>query len=118
MADRKKKKPETSDRLLQRREDLLAEVARMRDILHGSWLERYSTCSQKDCDCHKGHRHGPRFYVVVLKDGRQRQKYVPTSQVDAARRGIARHHQLQECIREITAINLELLRRKEYDNAQ
>ena len=89
----------------------------MADILHGSWVERTSTCARKECDCHKGKRHGPRFYVVVLENGRQRQKYVPNSQAVAAKRGIARARELQEIVREVTAINIELLRRQEYADA-
>jgi len=118
MAKAQKQSSGTTKSLLNKRASLLAEISGMTDILHGSWVERYSTCSRKDCDCHTGARHGPRFYVVVLEEGRQRQKYVPNSQVDAAKSGIARAGELQKIVREVTTINIELLRRQEYTDAR
>ncbi len=85
MQDKKRKK------LLEERSALLSELSGLQNLLHGSWVKRYTTCARSDCHCHTGERHGPRYYVVVNEGGRQKQKYVPKSQVEAAFRGIEQH---------------------------
>jgi hypothetical protein len=101
-------------KLLSERARLLAEMATFSQILHGSWVERFSVCSRPNCECHQGKRHGPRHYLVVREGNRQRQKYVPNAQVDAAQRGIAQHHRLQEIVDRITELNLALMKEDAY----
>ncbi|MGI6495523.1 MAG: DUF6788 family protein [Kiritimatiellia bacterium] len=55
--------------LREQRDALLAGMASLRDLLNGSLVRRYSTCSRKNCACHGGRRHGPRFYLAVTGDG-------------------------------------------------
>ena len=99
----------SKNELLKTRTKLLAELGALSQLLHGSWVERYSVCSRADCKCHRGERHGPRHYLVIHEAGRQRQKYVPNSQRDVAKAGIAQYHRLQEIIDQITKINLALM---------
>lgn len=96
--------------LIARRQRLLQKLADLRLVTHGSYLERHSTCSRPDCACHKGKKHGPRAYVVVYRDGRQRQVYVPKDQLPAVRKGLRQHEQAQELLRKVTDINLKLMR--------
>ena len=96
------------------RSRLLAELKTLSLVLHGSWVERYSTCSIKTCKCHKGERHGPRHYLVINENGRQRQKYIPKSMVESAQNGVQQYKKLMDIIDRITAINLKLIKEKEY----
>lgn len=96
--------------LLDERELLLAEMAGLSLLLHGSWLERYSTCSRPGCACHQGHRHGPRRYLVVNEGGRQRQRYIPARLESVVHKGLAQHHRLQQIVARLTQINLDLMR--------
>jgi len=96
--------------LVQKRSELFVEISKLTSLLHGSLLERYSTCSRKDCQCHKGHRHGPHYCLVVNEDGHQRQKYIQLSQVQAVHSGLSQYKRLQEFIHQITAINLAILK--------
>ncbi len=91
---------------------LLKELSGLTDILHGSWVERFSTCSNKKCRCHKSseYRHGPRRYLVINENGRQKQKYVPNRFVDQAKLGIEQHHRMKEIIDQLTTINLALMK--------
>lgn len=95
---------------------LLAEMATLSHVLHGSWVERYSVCSRPGCECHSGKRHGPRHYLVVNEEGRQRQKYIPNAQVDAALRGIAEYRRLQEIVARITELNLTLMKEGNHES--
>lgn len=99
----------TAKELQKERAGLLAELATLSRLLHGSWVERYSVCSRADCKCRKGQRHGPRHYLVINEAGRQRQKYIANSQVDVAMDGLAQHRRLREIVDRITQLNLSLL---------
>jgi hypothetical protein len=96
--------------LRREREELLGELSELQWLVRGTCLERFSTCSRPNCACHKGQRHGPRNYVVVTREKRQRQIYVPKDQVEALRAGVAQYHRLLEIVDRVTAINLELMR--------
>ena len=103
-------------KLLDERTQLLGELGTLSQMLHGSWVERFSVCSRPNCRCHSGQRHGPRYYLVVYQGGRQRQKYIPNSQVDAAQAGMAEHSRAREIIDRITQINLALMKEDVYED--
>jgi hypothetical protein len=106
----------TAKELLEERAGLLAELGTLSRLLHGSWVERYSVCSRVGCKCRHGERHGPRRYLVVNEDGRQRQKYVANPQVGAALKGIAQYRRLREIVDRITQINLALMKANEHES--
>ena len=106
----------TLKKLLNERARLLVELGTLPHMLHGSWVERYSVCSRPGCRCHSGQRHGPRHYLVVNEDGRQRQKYVPNSQVAAAKAGLTEYRRAREIIDRITQINLMLMKEDAYED--
>ncbi len=89
---------------------LLAELATLSRLLHGSWVERHTVCTRADCDCHRGARHGPRHYLVINEAGHQKQKYVRHAQVQAALQGLAQYRRLQEIVARITHINLVVMK--------
>ena len=100
----------TVEELLDERAGLLSELGALSNMLHGSWVERYSVCSRPGCKCRRGQRHGPRRYLVVNEGGRQRQKYIPNAKVKAALQGVAAYHRVRDIIGRITHINLVLLK--------
>ena len=100
--------------IINERLQLLEELKSLTQILHGSWVERYSICSRKNCKCHKGQRHGPRHYLVINKNGCQRQKYIPNSLVDSTQKGVQQYQRLKDIVDRITCINLELIKEKKY----
>ncbi len=99
-----------SKKLVARRRRLLQKLEALALLVHGSYLERFSTCSRKGCACHQGKKHGPRAYVVIHRDGRQRQVYVPQEQVAAVRKGLRQHEQALALLQQVTDINLKLMR--------
>ena len=100
--------------LKKKRDDLLNELRSFKQLLHGSWVERYSVCSRENCKCRRGEKHGPRRYLVINENGKQKQKYIPNSQVLAVKKGIEEYKQMQEIIMEITKINVQLIREGNY----
>jgi len=101
---------------LTQRDVLIAEIASMPHLLHGSLVERFSGCSRPNCRCKEGHLHGPRTYLSVYHDGRQCQKYIRNSQVSAAKEGIDAYRRLREVVNEITRINVELMKEDAYED--
>ncbi|OQW97030.1 MAG: hypothetical protein BWK77_02860 [Verrucomicrobia bacterium A1] len=95
---------------------MLAELRTLSQLLHGSWVERYSVCARADCKCRRGERHGPRRYLVVSEAGRQRQKYVANSQVKAALQGLAQDRRLREIVARITQLNLALMKENAHES--
>jgi hypothetical protein len=51
---------------------------------------------------------------VVNEGGRQRQKYVANSQVEAAMEGLSQYGRLREIVDAITQLNLALMKENEY----
>ena len=105
----------TVKKLLKERALLLDEPATLPRMLHGSWVERFSVCSRAACRCRSGQRHGPRHYLVVHENGRQRQKYMPNSQVAAAQAGRGEYRGVREIVDQITQINLALMKEDAYE---
>tara|TARA_B100000609_G_C17175781_1_gene414212 strand:+ start:79 stop:441 length:363 start_codon:yes stop_codon:yes gene_type:complete len=97
-------------KLVERRQRLLQELASLTLLTHGSYVERFSTCARKNCACHEGKKHGPRSYVVVYRDGKQRQVYVPKDELKLVRKGLRQHERAMKLVRQITDINLKLMR--------
>jgi len=106
----------TIEKLLKERIGLLAELGTLPHMLHGSWVKRFSVCSRPNCKCHTGDRHGPRHYLVISENGRQRQKYVPNSQAVAAQEGLSDYKRVCEIIDRITHINLALMKEDAYED--
>lgn len=103
-------------KLIEERKKLLDELSTLDQLLHGSWLERYSTCSREKCKCHRGELHGPRYYLVVNENGRQKQKYISIKQKQAARAGVKQGERMLEIVKAITQINLQLIKEGDYND--
>lgn len=100
----------TQQKLLSRRDRLLEKLAGLSLLVQGTYLERFTTCTRKQCACHRDKKHGPRTYVVVYEDKKQRQIYVPQAQISSIRLGLRQYEQLLAAVKEITRINLALMR--------
>jgi hypothetical protein len=99
-----------------RRRRLLQELGKLKVIIRGSYMERYSTCARAQCNCHKGKKHGPRAYVTSGKP--QKQHYVPQSQEKIVRQGIKEYRRLIDLADELTELHLELMREGQLDGSK
>jgi hypothetical protein len=96
--------------LRRKRAALLRDLARLSGLLHGSYLERFTTCSRPRCACHDGRKHGPRTYLIVYRQKRQRQLYIRQADRAAVQRGLHQHEMLTHLVRDLTDVNIQLLR--------
>src|SRR6516162_6708546 len=99
--------------LLARRRRLAGRLGDVEQVLAGSLVEQTRRCGKPGCRCAAGGRHGPYAYFAPKTAGRGRWRYVPASLVAAVRARLVRGEQGAAVLAEISAINAELLARRE-----
>ncbi|MFF2113643.1 DUF6788 family protein [Rhodococcus koreensis] len=99
--------------LLTRRRRLAARLGDVEQVLAGSLVEQTRRCGRPGCRCAEGEPHGPYAYFTPRVAGRGRSRYVPAGLVAAVRARLTRGEQVQAVLVEISAINTELLARRE-----
>jgi hypothetical protein len=101
----------TSRALRARRTRLARSVPDLTGFVAGSLVEQHRKCGKEGCRCTQGEPHGPYVYVSVAG----RLVYVPAGLADVVRDRLEVSARLQTLLEEISAINLELLSRRELD---
>jgi hypothetical protein len=96
-----------------RRRRLAAQLGDVEAVLAGSLVEQTRRCGKPGCRCAEGDPHGPYAYFAAKTAGRGRLRYVPSNLVARVRAGLARGEQVEAVLAEISAINAELLARRE-----
>ncbi|HEY4851327.1 MAG TPA: DUF6788 family protein [Streptosporangiaceae bacterium] len=97
--------------LRSRRALLVAGLPQAGAFLVGSLLEQRRKCGKEGCRCTRGELHGPYVYLSVAG----RMAYVPAVLADAVRSRLEVSRRMREALEEISAINLELLARRELE---
>jgi hypothetical protein len=100
-------------RLLARRRVLAGRLGSVEEVLSGSLVEQIRRCGKTGCRCADGEPHGPYAYFTARPQGRGRAKYVPAGLVEVVRRYLQQSEQVETVLAEISAINAELLARRE-----
>jgi hypothetical protein len=98
--------------LTARRHRLANGVSAPERTLHGSLLREGRQCSSERCRCRRGELHGPYAYLSVYLDGRSRTLYVPATLAEVTESYLQDTQRDEELLRQISLINLELLRRR------
>jgi len=103
-----------SAQLIASREKLVQQIPDLSTILPGSLLTRMVRCNKPSCRfCEKGKGHGPIVILSVsLGDGKVRQVQVPVEMNKEVEESLRAFAQTQELLKQIAAINLELLRER------
>lgn len=96
-----------------RRRRLAARLGDVEAVLVGSLVEQTRRCGKPGCRCAGGDPHGPYAYFAAKTAGRGRSRYVPSNLVAVVRAGLVRGEQVETVLREVSAINAELLARRE-----
>jgi hypothetical protein len=99
--------------LLARRRGLVARLGDAERLLIGSLVEQTRRCGKAGCRCAEGEPHGPYVYFAPKTAGRGRLRYVPAALIEMVRRGVRTGTEVEAVVAEISAINAELLARRE-----
>ena len=101
--------------LLARRRLLAGRVGDVEQVLAGSLVEQARRCGKAGCRCASGELHGPYAYFSARAHGASRLRYVPAALVETVRGYLGRGEQVEAVLAEISAINAELLARRELE---
>jgi len=99
--------------LLGRRQQLLASLLPLTEVVRGSFVVRYLRCGKSDrCRCGRGRLHRAAYLSVTFKGGRTEQVTVPRRLEPVARTWIRNYARWWQAIERVSAVNRELLRRR------
>ena len=101
----------SSAELRSRRDRVAASLPGVAGFMAGSLAEQRRRCGKEGCRCAQGELHGPYAYLSVAG----RMVYVPAVLADEVRARLEDSGRLRQALEEISAINLELLARRELD---
>jgi hypothetical protein len=97
--------------LRDRRRRVARQFPDLEAVIAGSLQNQRRRCGKEGCRCARGELHGPYLYLSVRAGGRTRMLYVPAELADQVRQAVTANTEVQAALAEISAINLELLRR-------
>jgi hypothetical protein len=102
-------------RLLARRCVLAAGLGSVEKVLSGSLVMQARRCGKAGCRCARGELHGPYAWFTARLPGDGRMRYVPSGLVEVVQIYQQRNAEVQLALAEISAINAELLARRELE---
>jgi uncharacterized protein DUF6788 len=117
MTNKKVDLTELSSRALRARRRRLARgLPDIERMLRGSVATQGRRCGKEGCKCARGELHGPYTYLALPRSsGPARVVYVPAAMADDLRRRVELSARVEAALQEISAINVELLARRELD---
>ena len=80
-------------------------------VIAGSLQNQRRRCGKEGCRCARGELHGPYLYLSLRVGRRTQMVYVPAELADEVGQAVTANAEAQAALAEISAINLEFLRR-------
>src|ERR1019366_4088766 len=103
----------STPQLLARRRAAAARLGDVEQVLAGTLTEQARRCGRPGCRCAGGEAHRPYAYFTPRPAGRGRARCVAAALAQGVRRCLRRGEQAEAVLAEISAINAELLARRE-----
>lgn len=100
------------NRLLRRRQRLLAKLPPLDEVLRGSLVERTIRCGKASCRCAGGELHAVAYLSITHRGGRTEQISLPRELVPTVHAAIRVYQQWWDILEQVSAINRELLRER------
>ena len=97
--------------LRDRRRRIARRIPDLEAVVAGSLQDQRRRCGKEGCRCTRGELHGPYLYLSMRAGRRTRMLYVPAELAEQVRQGVSASTEVQAALAEISAINLELLKR-------
>jgi hypothetical protein len=80
------------------------------EIIKGTLIAMERVCGKPNCQCRKGAKHAC-LCVSQYVNGRSRMVYIPKAMEKRVRHCVENYRQIKACIRQLSEINLELMKR-------
>jgi hypothetical protein len=97
------------------RRRLAASLADSQANLEGSLVSQMRRCGKEGCRCTQGELHGPYVYLSISRGADPRLVYVPADLAEVVQQHLTLSEQIEASLAAISAINLELLARRQLD---
>ena len=97
--------------LRDRRRRAARRAPALETVIAGSLQNQRRRCGKEGCRCARGELHGPYLYLSLRVGRRTQMVYVPAELADEVGQAVTANAEAQAALTEISAINLELLRR-------
>jgi hypothetical protein len=97
--------------LRDRRRRIVRQIPDLQAVIAGSLQAQRRRCGKEGCRCARGELHGPYLYLSLRVGRRTQMLYVPAELAGQVRQAVTANAEVQVALAEISAINLELLRR-------
>ena len=101
--------------LRERRRRIVSRIPDLQTVIAGSLQEQRRRCGKEACRCTRGELHGPYLYLSLRVGRRTRMIYVPADMAEQVHEAVKTNTAIDAALGEISAINLELLRRGRLD---
>ncbi len=98
-----------------RRRRLAVSLADPQVNLEGSLVSQMRRCGKEGCRCSQGELHGPYIYLSIRRGADRRLIYIPADLAEVVQHYLALTEQIASTLATISAINLELLARRQLD---
>lgn len=105
----------TVRQLRARRRRLATALADPQSSLEGLLVSQMRRCGKEGCRCARGELHGPYVYLSISRGSERRLLYVPAELAEVVRHHVELTEQIEATLAAISAINLELLARRQLD---
>ena len=97
--------------LRDRRRRAARQIPDLEAVIAGSLQNQHRRCGKEGCRCARGELHGPYLYLSLRAGRRTQMLYIPAGLAGQVRQAVTANTEVQAALAEISAINLELLRR-------
>jgi hypothetical protein len=98
-----------------RRRRLATALGDPQTCVEGSLVSQMRRCGKEGCRCTQGELHGPYVYLSISRGVDRRLLYVPAELAEVVRRHVSLTQHIETTLAAISAINLELLARRQLD---
>ncbi len=97
------------NKLLKLRSQLTRRLLNYREMLPGSFVERYMTCGQPKCACKSKGRLHRAHYLSYRSQGKTLSRSIPKRYVSEVKRQVQLNKEFKKIVDQIHAINVEIL---------
>ena len=97
------------NKLLKQRSQLTRMLLNYREMLPGSFVERYMKCGQPKCTCKSKGRLHKAHYLSYRSQGKTLSKSIAKRYVSEVKRQVQLNKEFKKIVEQIHAINVEIL---------
>jgi hypothetical protein len=106
---------EPRGKLLARRQQALARLPPLEQMVRGSVFVRHRRCGKAGCRCNSGPGHRTAYLAVTLQDGKTEQIALPRELESLAQAWVSNYQRWCQAVEDVSRINRDLLRRRLVD---